>query len=99
LLRSALLDNAAAALFVTTPERVIRLANQRAVDTFAENGTPLSGMSIRLLYPDDVSFNAFARHYNAVRQDGGINIDYQQFVVHGELRWFAVRQPAGSGEP
>ena len=90
-LRSALLDNAAAALFVTTPERVIRLANQRAVDTFAENGTPLSGMSIRLLYPDDVSFNAFARHYNAVRQDGGINIDYQQFVVHGELRWFAVR--------
>jgi PAS domain S-box-containing protein len=90
-LRRALLDNAAAALFVTTPQRIIRLANQRAIDTFSEDGLALTGRSIRIIHPDDDSFDTFGGYYRTVRQDGGINIDYQQFIVGGELRWFAVR--------
>jgi diguanylate cyclase (GGDEF)-like protein/PAS domain S-box-containing protein len=90
-LRSALLDNAAAALVVTTPERIVRLANQRAIDTFSENGQSLIGSSIRAIHPDDSSFASFGRYCETVRRDGEINIDYQQFVVEGQLRWFAVR--------
>lgn len=90
-LRRALLDNEAAALFVTTPQRIIRLANQRAIDTFSEDGLALTGRSIRIIHPDDDSFDTFGGYYRTVRQDGGINIDYQQFIVGGELRWFAVR--------
>ncbi|MBA4114515.1 MAG: hypothetical protein C0492_14395 [Verminephrobacter sp.] len=90
-LRRALLDNAGAALLVIGPDRLIHLANQRAVDTFSVDGLPLTGRSVRLLHRDEAAFLEFARYYEQVRTVGEARAEYLLRTAHGELRWFAIR--------
>lgn len=90
-LRNALLDNAGAALFVIRPDRTIALANQRAVDTFSDDGLPLTGRSVRIVHRDDAAFEDFSRYYDKVRAEGDCRVEYQLRTVGGELRWFSIR--------
>lgn len=90
-LRNALLDNAGAALLVIGAHRTIELANQRAVDTFSDDGLPLTGRSIRVVHRDDAAFEEFGRYYDKVRTDGECRVEYQLRTTGGELRWFAIR--------
>eukprot|EP01034_Spumella_vulgaris_P031948 gene31948-39467_t len=69
-LRRALLDNAAAALLITTPERTIALANQRAVETFSEDGLPLQGKSTQALHRHEASYAQFRQYVDTVRLHG-----------------------------
>ena len=90
-LRNALLDNAGAALFVIGADRTIHLANQRAVDTFSEDGLPLTGRSIRIVHRDDAAFADFGRYYDKVRAEGESRVEYLLRTAGGEMRWFAIR--------
>lgn len=90
-LRRALLDNAGAALLVIGPDRLIHLANQRAVDTFSEDGLPLTGRSVRLLHRDEAAFLEFGQYYDQVRTAGEARAEYLLRTAQGELRWFAIR--------
>lgn len=90
-LRNALLDNAGAALFVIRADRTIALANRRAADTFADDGLPLTGRSIRIVHQDDATFAEFGRYYDKVRADGECRAEYLLRTASGELRWFAIR--------
>ncbi len=90
-LRRALLDNAGAALLVIGPDRVIHLANQRAVDTFSEDGLPLTGRSVRFLHRDEAAYQEFGHYYEQVRTVGEARTEYLLRTAQGELRWFAIR--------
>lgn len=102
-LRQALLDNAGAILFIVNPDRHIQLCNQRAVDTFSEDGLPLVGRHIRFIHPDEASYEAFGQHYPAVRAGQELRLENQLRVADGALRWFSIRgtllnpqQPGGA---
>jgi len=90
-LRNALLDNAGAALFVVGASRSIALANQRAVDTFSDDGLPLTGRSLRFVHQDDAAFADFRTHEDMVRAHGEARVECLLRTAGGELRWFAVR--------
>lgn len=90
-LRHALLDNAAAALFIAGPDRVIHMCNQRAIEAFSEDGSDLVGQSLRLVHKDDDAFEAFRKYYADVWQTGESRVEYQMRLANGTLRWFAVR--------
>jgi len=90
-LRRALLDNVGAALFVTGADRTIHLANQRAVDTFSEDGLPLTGRSLRLLYWDEAAFLEAGKAYDQVRATGEAWMEYPLRTAGGGQRWFAIR--------
>jgi diguanylate cyclase (GGDEF)-like protein/PAS domain S-box-containing protein len=90
-LRQALLDNAAAALLISTPERTIALANQRAVDTFSEDGLPLQGKSTSALHRHQGAFMHFHPYHEAVRQNGAVEVEYLLRTASGALRWFLMR--------
>ncbi|MGD9773440.1 PAS domain-containing protein [Diaphorobacter sp.] len=90
-LRRALLDNAGAALVVTGNDRVVRLANQRAVEVFAPEGQTLVGASMRVLYLDGADFDHAARHYSEMREYGSTWGEYLLRTAEGEQRWFALR--------
>ena len=90
-LRRALLDNAGAALLVIGSDRVIHLANQRAVDTFSEDGLPLTGRSVRFLHRDEEAFLEFGLYYEQVCAEGEARTEYLLRTAQGELRWFAIR--------
>lgn len=101
-LRQALLDNAAAALFISTPNRTIALANHRAVETFSEDGLPLQGKSMRILHRHEAAFTQFMQYVDAVREQGAVEVEYLMRTSTGALRWFSIRgtpldplQPAG----
>ncbi|BEU97028.1 PAS domain-containing protein [Acidovorax sp. DW039] len=90
-LRQALLDNAAAALLITTPERTIALANQRAVEAFSEDGMPLQGQSTRALHRHEAAFVHFQQYADAARQNGNAQVEYLLRTASGALRWFSMR--------
>ena len=90
-LRRALLDNAGAALLVIGPDRRIHLANQRAVDTFSEDGLPLTGRSVLRLHRDEAAFMEFGRYYEQVRTTGEAKAEFLLRTAQDELRWFAMR--------
>lgn len=90
-LRRALLDNAAAALFVTASDKTINLANQRAVDTFSEDGLPLTGRNMRLIFRDDQSLADFEQLHAERRLAGEFRLECQLRTAGGALRWFSMR--------
>ena len=90
-LRRALLDNAAAALLITTPERTIALANQRAVETFSEDGLPLQGKSTQALHRHEASYAQFRQYVDTVRLHGAVQVEYLLRTATGALRWFSMR--------
>ncbi|PIF26460.1 PAS domain S-box-containing protein/diguanylate cyclase (GGDEF)-like protein [Acidovorax sp. 56] len=90
-LRRALLDNAAAALLITTPERTIALANQRAVETFSEDGLPLQGKSTQALHRHEASYAQFRQYVDTVRLHGAVQVEYLLRTASGALRWFSMR--------
>ena len=90
-LRRALLDNAAAALLITTPERTIALANQRAVETFSEDGLPLQGKSAQALHRHEASYAQFRQYVDTVREQGSVQVEYLLRTAAGALRWFSMR--------
>lgn len=101
-LRLALLNNAAAALFVTGQDNTIHLANQRAVDTFSVDGLPLAGSKLRQIFRDDASFATFEQLCTDLRTAGEVKIEDQLRTAGGAPRWFNLRgtrldaeQPAG----
>ena len=85
-LRQALLDNAGAILFIVGQDRRIQLCNQRAVDTFSDDGAPLMGRDIRFIHPDQASYEAFGQQYPIV--SGGQRL---LRVADGGTRWFSIR--------
>ena len=90
-LQRALLDNAAAALLITSPNRIIQLANQRAVDTFSSDGLPLEGRSAESLHRDRNTYAQFEQNIEAVRQTGSVHVEYLLRTTSGALRWFSMR--------
>lgn len=90
-LRQALLDNAGAILFIVGPDRHVQLCNQRAIDAFSEDGQALVGRDIRLIHPDEASYEAFGHHYPAVRKGQEVQVDSLLRVARGDLRWFSIR--------
>ena len=90
-LRRALLDNASAALVVTGGDRIIQLANQRAVDTFAQDGLSLTGLSMRQLYCEESDFVEAGAYYAQVRATGEAWAEFPLRTARGEKRWFAIR--------
>ena len=90
-LRQALLDNAAAALLISTPERIIALANHRAVETFSQDGLPLQGKSLSVLHRHEAAFTQFLPYVDAVREQGGVEVEYLMRTATGALRWFSIR--------
>jgi len=102
-LHHAVLDNAAAALFVTTADNTIELGNRRAEEFFAADGLPLKGRSMRVIYRDDAAFSSFCQSADEVRRTGAVQLEYQLCTASDALRWFSIRgnlldpeQPAGS---
>lgn len=102
-LQHALLDNAAAALFVSSPSYTIELANQRAEEIFSQDGLPLKGRSMQWIHRDTPAYEEFVRSDEEVRRSGSVYREYQLRVASGALRWFSLRgtlldpdQPAGN---
>lgn len=102
-LRHAVLDNAAAALFVTSDDNTIELNNRRAEEFFGNDGLPLKGRNMRVVYRDDAAFNEFCRSADEVRRTGTMRMECQLRTASGALRWFSLRgtlldpeQPAGN---
>ena len=89
-LHRALLDNNAAAILLAGPDRMIRRANQRAIDTFSADGRPLEGRSMRVIHRDDEAYAAFAPHYVPLRGGGEVQAEYLLCNARGEPRWFSM---------
>ena len=87
-LRRALLDESAAAIILTTPQRSISMANARAVELFGIAGTTLAGQSFRMLHKDEAQFQAFGAFYPALRARGSIRQEWELRVGDGATRWF-----------
>lgn len=87
-LRRALLDESAAAIILTTPQRRISMANARAVEVFGCAGATLTGQSFQVLHKNEAQFHAFGAFYPALRAQGSIRQEWELRVGAGVTRWF-----------
>ena len=83
----ALLNESAAAILLTAPDRSILQVNQRAENIFAAAGTSLIGQSVRILHPDDASFEALGDCYGELREKGSVHLEWQLQMGDGSMRW------------
>ncbi|TBV11271.1 diguanylate cyclase [Stutzerimonas kirkiae] len=88
---AALFDNNGAEIFLTSNDRHIRLANQRAVDLFSAGGAPIDGQSSRVIHCDDESYEAFQSLYSSLRETGKVQVEYQLRDAQGRPRWFSIQ--------
>ena len=102
-LHRAVLDNAAAALLVTSADNTIELGNRRAHEYFAVDGLPLKGQSMRVICRDDAAFSDFCQSADEVRRTGTVQLEHQVPTASDTLRWFSIRgdlldpeQPGGN---
>jgi diguanylate cyclase (GGDEF)-like protein/PAS domain S-box-containing protein len=102
-LHRAVLDNAAAALLVTSADNTIELGNRRAHEYFAVDGLPLKGQSMRLICRDDAAYSDFCQSADEVRRNGTVQLEHQVPTASDTLRWFSTRgdlldpeQPGGN---
>lgn len=103
LLHHAVLDNAAAALLVTSADNTIELGNRRAEEYFSVDGLPLKGRSMRMICREDAAFSDFCQSVEEVRRTGTVHVEHQLPTTSKGLRWFSIRgtlldpeQPAGN---
>ncbi len=90
-LRRVLLDQSAAVIFLATPDRKISLANARAIELFGpRSGESLVGQSMEVLHADAHSFDAFARFYSILRQDGSVRLEHRLKDGQGQVHWFEL---------
>ena len=61
--RQAILDHNAAAIFVGSADRHIRMTNRRAQSLFGYTADELNNASFRLIHVDDEHFTRFSTHY------------------------------------
>ncbi|WP_406626315.1 diguanylate cyclase [Acidovorax sp. SDU_ACID1] len=80
----ALLDQSSAVIFLTSPSRYIVHANDRAIQLFG----PLQGQSVRIIHPNQESFERVAGHYPELRIQGWSRSEAQLQLQDGSLRWF-----------
>ena len=89
-LRRALLDQSAAAIFLVSPERIVRHANARATEMFAPEGKSLKLMSFSQLHVDPASFDRFGLYYDMLRRQGQVRLEHPLRDAAGHTRWFDI---------
>ncbi|SEI52822.1 PAS domain S-box-containing protein [Allopseudospirillum japonicum] len=89
-LARALLDNNAAAIVLTTPEREIIQVNQRFCDLFGYASDELVGNTLKPLHINETAFANFVLFYQQVLQTQRASIEYEFLTRDGEHLWCAV---------
>ena len=89
-LRQALLDNAAAALLISTPSASLRWPTQSRGDLLAGR-TACKAKSLSVLHRHEAAFTQFLPYVDAVREQGGVEVEYLMRTATGALRWFSIR--------
>lgn len=90
-LREALFDNSAAEILLMHPgDRIIKLANRRAEETFSPQGGSLTGMPVSMMHIDVNGYEQFGKVYATLATEGRVQIETQFRNRHGELRWYSA---------
>lgn len=90
-LREALFDNSAAEILLMHPgDRIIKLANRRAQETFSPQGGSLAGMPVSMIHVDADGYEQFGKVYASLAMQGRVQIETQFRNRHGALRWFSA---------
>lgn len=86
--RQAILDNNAAAIFVGSADRHIRMVNRRALELFGYSNHEIDGASFRLIHINDENFNRFSEHYKGFSSGQEISEAAWPFRHHnGDTVW------------
>ncbi|MEF3191845.1 MAG: PAS domain S-box protein [Campylobacterales bacterium] len=89
-LRRALLDNSAVGIFLASPNRTIKRANQRAAQMFGYTIEEMEGQSFRLIHISDEKFEEFALQYDKLLDHTLTNIEYPLKRKDGNILWCSV---------
>jgi len=89
-LRRALLDHSAVGIFLSSGERVIREASQRACELFGYGREELVGQSFRLIHVSQERFDGFAEQYRLLAASGATRLEYPFRRKDGSELWCSV---------
>src|SRR5690606_27923862 len=89
-LRTALLDQSAAAIALFTSTREIRSVNARAREIFGSGGIDPVGRNVRELglHVEWADLQTMNQHYATLRAGGQVRCEYPLRDASGRARWF-----------
>lgn len=90
-LRNVLLDQSMAAIMVLSADRRIMEANKHAQEIFTTPGETLRNQSIHGLHVNDEHYQRLGSHYENLRRNGQLRLEFPLRDAHGHTRWFDMQ--------